>query len=112
AVAPQRRCPRGRLPTLGRRALWGVVWPAGGLRPPEGVARLKTWIDNGGVLVRFAGPKLAQNGQNLLPVRLRGGDRQLGGAMSWSRPAKLAPFTADSPFAGLAVPNDVLVQRP
>ncbi len=31
--------------------------------------------------------------------------------MSWERPAKLAPFAADSPFAGLAVPSDVTVSR-
>jgi hypothetical protein len=32
------------------------------------------------------------------------GDRQLGGALSWSQPATLAPFAATSPFAGLAIP--------
>ena len=31
--------------------------------------------------------------------------------MSWEQPAKLAPFAADSPFAGLAVPPDVTVAR-
>jgi hypothetical protein len=44
-------------------------------------------------------------------VHLRSGDRQLGGAMSWSQPAHLAPFPADGPFAGLAVPPEVLVDR-
>jgi Domain of unknown function (DUF4159) len=63
------------------------------------------------VLIRFAGPKLAQNAASLLPVRLRTGDRQLGGAMSWTQPARLAPFPAESPFAGLAVPPEVLVNR-
>src|SRR5207248_7015541 len=55
--------------------------------------------------------RLAQNADNLLPVRLRAGDRTLGGAMSWTKPARLAPFPDKSPLAGLAVPPDVLVQR-
>ena len=47
----------------------------------------------------------------LLPVRLLAGDRQLGGALSWSQPAALAAFPAASPFVGLAVPPEVLVTR-
>jgi Domain of unknown function (DUF4159) len=31
--------------------------------------------------------------------------------MSWEQPAKLAPFAADSPFAGLTIPTDVTVSR-
>ncbi len=47
----------------------------------------------------------------LMPERLLAEDRQLGGALSWSQPAKLAPFPALSPFAGLAVPAEVTVSR-
>ena len=36
-----------------------------------------------------------------MPVKLLGGDRQLGGALSWAEPAGVAQFTASSPFAGL-----------
>ena len=46
-----------------------------------------------------------------MPVRLLGGDRQLGGALSWNQPAGLAPFPASSPFAGLAIPDEVKVTR-
>ena len=70
------------------------------------------WLDNGGTVLRFAGPHLAaQSDDDLLPVRLRRGDRVLGGALSWEKPAKLAPFPADSPFAGLVIPDDVTVSR-
>lgn len=74
---------------------------------------LMPWIEAGGVLVRFAGPRLAQSGAGqteadpLLPVRLRAGGRNLGGAMSWGAPRQLRPFPDDGPFAGLAVPADV-----
>lgn len=74
------------------------------------------WVDAGGILIRFAGPRLADEAGSgtqdpLLPVPLRQGERTLGGAMSWSRPAHLAGFSPDSPFAGLAVPRDVTVSR-
>ncbi len=73
------------------------------------------WVENGGLLVRFAGPRLAasdvaRDGEDpLLPVRLRAGGRSVGGAMSWGEPKSLAPFTESSPFFGLEVPDDVSV---
>ena len=74
--------------------------------------QLETWIAGGGVLVRFAGPRLADGVDELVPVRLRaGGGRALGGALSWTQPMPLADFDEDSPFSGLAVPGDVLVAR-
>jgi hypothetical protein len=84
---------------------------------PAGAERdaLEAWVRKGGLLIRFAGPRTAEAATNdtdtLLPVRLLAGDRQLGGAMSWSQPAGLAPFAATSPFAGLAVTDDVKVTR-
>ena len=82
---------------------------------PAGAERetLTKWVEKGGLLIRFAGPRMAAAEANdgLLPVRLLGGDRQLGGALSWSEPAGLAPFSANSPFAGLTVPDEVKVSR-
>ncbi len=83
-------------------------------RVPETDALLD-WIDEGGLLVRFAGPHLASSdvGRDsldpLLPVRLRIGGRAVGGTMSWGEPKELAPFAEGSPFFGLSVPNDVTV---
>jgi hypothetical protein len=73
--------------------------------------KLKTFVENGGVLVRFAGLRLAGAGDDLLPVTLRRGGRTLGGALSWGQPKKLAPFPESSPFQGLAVPEEVTVSR-
>ena len=73
------------------------------------------WVEKGGLLLRFAGPRLAASDQGrnevdpLLPVRLRSGGRSVGGAMSWGEPKTLAPFAEDSPFFGLPVPDDVTV---
>ncbi len=82
-----------------------------GTLSPEIRERLNAWIDQGGVLVRFAGPRLAQGDDDLVPVKLRRGGRTLGGSLTWEKPQHLAAFTADGPFAGLAVPKDVTVGR-
>ncbi len=73
--------------------------------------QLNHWIDDGGVLVRFAGPRLAAAEDDLVPVKLRRGGRILGGAMSWERPQQLAAFSREGPFAGMPVPGDVTVTR-
>jgi hypothetical protein len=83
-----------------------------GRLPPETADQLSKWVAGGGTLVRFAGPRLAAATDNaLVPVTLRGGERVLGGTMSWQQPQALASFSATSPFANLAVPTDVTVSR-
>lgn len=72
---------------------------------------IKTWTENGGVLVRFAGPRLEKGGDELLPVPLRLGGRELGGALSWSTPQPLSEFNDDSLFSGLEIPAEVLIRR-
>jgi hypothetical protein len=73
--------------------------------------RLAHWVEDGGVLVRFAGPRLAASEDDLVPVKLRSGGRILGGTLSWDKPQPLAAFSRESPFAGMAVPDDVTVTR-
>jgi hypothetical protein len=82
-----------------------------GTLSPEIRERIAAWIDQGGVLVRFAGPRLAQADDDLVPVKLRRGGRSLGGSLTWEKPQHLASFTSDGPFAGLAVPKDITVSR-
>ncbi len=78
-------------------------------------AQLLEWVKSGGLLVRFAGPKLAASintmqDDPLLPVRLRAGGRTLGGALSWETPKELQEFPENSPFFGLPITNDVQVR--
>ena len=73
--------------------------------------RLARWIEDGGMLVRFAGPRLAAADDELVPVRLRRGGRILGGSLSWERPQQLGGFSHEGSFAGMDVPNDVTVNR-
>jgi hypothetical protein len=112
ALAPFSEVRRGDVPTLlkGDIAVLALpdVAPAGAAEK----AAITKWMEGGGVVLRFAGPNLAdQTGDDLLPVTLRRGGRTLGGALSWEKPARLAPFAADSPFAGLPIPADVTVSR-
>ncbi len=73
------------------------------------------WVANGGLLVRFAGPRLAasqiglQAEHPLLPVRLRAGGRSIGGAMSWGAPKKLRDFVEGTTFHGLKIPDEVTI---
>ena len=112
ALGPFTELRRGSATDLLKRELAVLVFADTGPDSPVEEAAVGKWIEAGGLLLRFAGPHLAEQGDQLLPVRLRhGGGRTIGGALSWEQPAKLAPFAADSPFAGLAVPPDVTVSR-
>jgi len=84
-----------------------------GRLPEETYPLLAKWIDNGGTLIRFAGPRLAAAPADdpLVPVTLRQGERALGGALSWSEPQPLADYPLNSPFAGMPRPTDILVKR-
>ncbi len=89
--------------------------------PEEERTLLTEWVEEGGLLIRFAGPRLAASigaqgfgslniDDPLLPVRLRRGGRVLGGALAWSTPRALGPFTRNSPFRGLETPEEVDVR--
>ncbi len=75
------------------------------------LARVKDFVSHGGVLIRFAGERMAAGSDDLVPVRLRVGGRYLGSAMAWSAPQHLAPFGPLSPFNGLEIPAEVTVTR-
>ncbi len=111
AQAPFAEVRQGAVAELLARPLAVVVLADVGQLAAEEADLLRRWVDEGGVLVRFAGPRLAENVDDLVPVKLRRGGRALGGAMTWSRPARIAPFAEDSPFHGLTPPADVLIRR-
>ena len=64
---------------------------------------VQKFLDDGGVLVRFAGARLAAGDDEFTPTTLRRGGRTLGGALSWDTPRHVAPFEKPSPFFGLPV---------
>ena len=74
-------------------------------------AALDTYVKNGGLLVRFSGPKLAKRTDKLLPVTLRSGGRDIGGALAWEEPQHLASFESTSPFFGLTTNEEIIVRK-
>src|SRR5215472_879655 len=73
--------------------------------------RVADFVGNGGVLIRFAGGRMTNDVDDLVPVKLRTVGRYLGGALAWAEPQHLAPFGDISPFNGLEIPSDVTVSR-
>ncbi len=78
---------------------------------PQVERRVDDWVKKGGLLIRFAGPRMAAGTDSLVPVRLRTGDRAVGGALSWEEPQSLGSFNPDGPFAGLDPSDTVTVSR-
>ncbi len=74
-------------------------------------SELDDWVQSGGTLIRFAGPRLATQSDDLIPVQLRQGNRTLDGSLSWSKPQQLSDFPQNGPFAGLTATDDVTVSR-
>ena len=111
ALDPYSEVRRGDAAELLESGIAVLILPDAGALTAEEADAVERWIGSGGVLVRFAGPLLAANPDPLVPVRLRTGDRILTGTLSWTEPMPLAPFEESSPFFGLPVPADVLIER-
>lgn len=111
ALRPFAEVRRGSVSDLFKREIAVVVLADVGKLIDTDRESLDAWMKTGGVTLRFAGPRLAAGGDDLIPVRLRGGGRVIGGAMSWAEPARLLPFEEASPFAGIEAPADVRIRR-
>ena len=112
ALAPGNEVRIGDLATLSAQPISMMILPDQTALTQLERDQLGKWVERGGMLVRFAGERLSGTPDDtLLPVRLRQGDRILGGALSWAQPTTLSSFPTSSPFAGLNVPKDVHVSR-
>ncbi len=90
-----------------------MVLPDVAAMTTETLNSIENWVKGGGLLLRFAGPNMADlaNDQFLLPVQLRAGGRSLSGALTWDEPQKIEPFAEDSPFYGLDIPIDIQISQ-
>lgn len=90
-----------------------IVLPDIAAMPTETLNALTTWVQEGGLLLRFSGPTMAENNseQFLLPVKLRAGGRSLSGSLSWEDPQTISAFEENSPFYGLTIPDDVTIKQ-
>ncbi|MDP9137107.1 MAG: BatA domain-containing protein, partial [Pseudomonadota bacterium] len=82
-----------------------------GVLPADSRQTIADWVEAGGVLLRFAGPRLAGGHDDLIPVELRTGGRELGSALSWEAPQGIAAFPSSSPFAGLAIDPEIKIRK-
>ncbi|MEQ9314343.1 MAG: DUF4159 domain-containing protein [Henriciella sp.] len=69
------------------------------------------WVERGGALIRFAGPRMAAQADALVPTPLRRSSRAIGGALTWEDPQAIGSFPDASPFAGLPIPADVRIRQ-
>jgi hypothetical protein len=112
ALSPHAELIKGEISALMSRRPDALI--VADLPLPDGTGDILKWVEQGGVLIRFAGPATAQmvsagGGDGLLPVRLRAGGRSLGGAMSWTEPQALAGFAETSPLAGLRLDPEIRI---
>jgi hypothetical protein len=75
--------------------------------------KLAEWVNNGGTLLRFAGPRLASEPekQELLPVTVRSGVKSLGARSSGHQGIKIGDFPEGSPLAGIDVSSSPMIKR-
>ncbi|MGI9351809.1 MAG: DUF4159 domain-containing protein [Rhizobiaceae bacterium] len=100
------------VPDLINQGVSVIILADVGTLPDQTSETLGQWVEKGGMLVRFAGPRLGASPESgLLPVEIRPGDRSLGGALSWDTPKPLAAFDQESPFFGIDPPRDVLIKK-
>ncbi|HEX5078143.1 MAG TPA: DUF4159 domain-containing protein [Geminicoccaceae bacterium] len=113
ALAPSAELRRGSVEDLLAGEISGIVLPDDAQLSAGARTRLADWIEGGGALLRFAGPRLANaEHDDLVPVPLRRGDRNLDGTLSWARPLALTSFDEAGPLAGLRLDEgDVVVHR-
>lgn len=90
-----------------------IILPDIGAIPSETLNSLEKWINDGGLLLRFAGPNMIEglNTPYLVPVPIRSGTRSLEGSLSWEKPLKLQEFKPNSPFYGLEVSPEITVKQ-
>ncbi len=111
ALQPYASLQRGPITALINARAQALVLPDASRVAPTDAAALERWVEAGGLLVRFAGPRLANDADEFVPVRLRPGFRTLGSALAWETPLGVGAFPQDSPYAGISTPSDVQVRR-
>ncbi|MFP4314357.1 MAG: DUF4159 domain-containing protein [Alphaproteobacteria bacterium] len=90
-----------------------IILPDIGAIPSQTLNDLEEWVNEGGLLLRFAGPNMVStlNTPYLVPVPIRDQARSLEGSLSWEEPLKLQDFKPNSPFFGLQVSPDITVTQ-
>ncbi len=113
ALEPYASTLAGNVPDILAARPSAIILPDTGAMYPEALDGLEAWVRKGGLLIRFSGPRMAENYSQafLIPAPLIGGERSMEGTLTWGQPKKLAPFPENSPFFDLAADPEVRVRR-
>lgn len=113
ALSPHGSMVRGPAQELAQAGLDAILLPDTGQLDEADAAALERFVNRGGLLVRFAGPRLAAAAgeAQLLPLAVSPTPRRLDGALTWSAADAMAPFARTSPFAGLTAPADARIRQ-
>jgi Domain of unknown function (DUF4159)/Aerotolerance regulator N-terminal len=112
ALKPYAEITRGDIERLAASGLDVILLPDAGILPPREENALKQFIERGGILIRFAGPRLiAAEPSALLPAPVSTEPRALRGALAWDNAGSIGGFDRSGPFAGLTIPTDARVNQ-
>lgn len=111
ALEPYADISVGSIDMLLEDSLSMLILPDIGALSTDQLQKLDTWVKDGGLLLRFAGPSMEQARQHfLVPTPLRNGARSTDGALAWEKPPKLTTFSENSPLAGVELREDVVIK--
>jgi Domain of unknown function (DUF4159)/Aerotolerance regulator N-terminal len=112
ALRPYAEITRGDIERLATSGLDAILLPDAAALPAREEKALEDFVSKGGILVRFAGPRLVSAGQSItLPAAVAPEPRALRGALAWDSAGAIGAFDRGSPFAGLTVPNDARINQ-
>ena len=111
ALEPFATISEGDLPDLIAANPDAIIMTDIGQLSPDLEADVAEWVEEGGALIRFAGPRMAAQTDSLLPTPLRRASRAIGGALTWEEPQSIGSFPETSPFTGLTAPEDVKIRQ-
>jgi hypothetical protein len=111
ALQPYAQLTEKKLSDLLDAPIDAIIMGDRGVISESDIERLTAWIEKGGVLIRFAGPRLAAQADPMAPTALRPTSRNLGSSLSWETPQRIAEFATSSPFFGIPKPTDAVVRQ-
>lgn len=114
AIDPYSNLSQGNLDELLTSPLSIIIWTDGIQLTSAEEARLQQWVEQGGTLLRFAGPHMAAEGgdrDDLLPVEIREDSRNPASSPIDFIPPSIAPFEEGSPFFGIEQDENVNIRQ-
>jgi Domain of unknown function (DUF4159)/Aerotolerance regulator N-terminal len=112
ALRPYADITRGDIERLATSGLDVILLPDAAALPAREEKALETFIDKGGILVRFAGPRLVSAGQSItLPAAIDPTPRAVRGALAWENAGAIGAFERTGPFAGLTIPAEARINQ-